>query len=172
LVDPTTVPVPEIVVDEDEIQRQRARDEMPSPEDMLLLRDFEDWAERVLSKKAWAYYRSAADEEKSKPASPLMLDSNITNIMIAFHENRDAFQRYFFRPRVLRDMTTGTTNTSFVGIPTSTPIFISPAAMAKLGHPLGEINIVKAAGDCGIPLAVSYDYLLQHHRSVQQYINT
>lgn len=51
--------------EEDEIERQEARDEMPPPEDLLLIKDFEDWAERVLSKTAWYYYRSAADEEKS-----------------------------------------------------------------------------------------------------------
>jgi L-lactate dehydrogenase (cytochrome) len=42
-----------------------------------------------------------------------------------------------------------------MGIKTSVPIFIAPAAMAKLGHPLGEINLTKAAGACGIVQAVS-----------------
>jgi len=72
-----------------------------------------------------------------------------------FTENRDAFKRYYFRPRVLvGNVTESTTETTFMGIKTSVPIFIAPAAMAKLGHPLGEINITKAAGTCRIVQAV------------------
>ena len=71
-------------------------------------------------------------------------------------ENQNAFRRYFFRPRVLvQDMSTGSTETTFMGIETSMPVFISPAAMAKLGHPLGEVNFTRAAGDWDIVQAVS-----------------
>lgn len=63
-VDPTTMPaMDEIEMSEEEISRQEARDEMPEAESMLLLSDFEVWAERVLSNVAWAYYRSASDHE-------------------------------------------------------------------------------------------------------------
>ena len=37
-----------------------------------------------------------------------------------------------------------------MGLKTALPIFISPAAMAKLGHPLGEVNLTKGAGEYGI----------------------
>ncbi|KAJ4329892.1 hypothetical protein N0V87_010485 [Didymella glomerata] len=104
---------------------------------MLLVQDFEYWAERVLSTTAWAYYRSASDEEAT------------------FFDNREAWRRYFFRPRVLRDTSYGSTATTILGIPTSMPIFIAPAAMAKLGHPLGEVNLTKAAGRSGIVQAIS-----------------
>lgn len=73
----------------------------------------------------------------------------------AFYENRNAFQRYFFRPRILRDTSVGSTESSFLGMPTTMPVFISPAAMAKLGHPLGEVNLTKAAGDSGVIQVVS-----------------
>lgn len=36
---------------------------MPHADNMLLVEDFEHWAERVLSNVAWAYYRSASDYE-------------------------------------------------------------------------------------------------------------
>lgn len=63
-VDPATLPaIEEVELSEEEIKRQEAREEMPGPESMLLLSDFEVWAERVLSNVAWAYYRSAADHE-------------------------------------------------------------------------------------------------------------
>lgn len=68
----------------------------------------------------------------------------------AVRENEDAFMRYFFRPRILRDVTTGSTATEWMGIKSELPIFICPAAMAKLGHPLGEVNLTKGAGRCGI----------------------
>ncbi|KAH8894601.1 L-mandelate dehydrogenase [Thozetella sp. PMI_491] len=136
-VDPSTLPPPGEAVTEDESE-DGATHTLPQVEDMLLIQDFETWAERVLSRTAWAYYRSATDEE------------------MTFHENRKAFQRYFFRPRVLSgEASTGATDTAFVGIPTTLPVFISPAALAKLGHPLGEINLTKAAGDYGIVQAIS-----------------
>jgi L-lactate dehydrogenase (cytochrome) len=71
-------------------------------------------------------------------------------------ENQNAFRRYFFRPRVLvQDMSSGSTETTFMGIESSMPVFISPAAMAKLGHPLGEVNLTRAAGDWDVVQAVS-----------------
>ncbi|KAF9737134.1 glycolate oxidase [Paraphaeosphaeria minitans] len=138
-IDPETLPAPqEMALTEDEIRQAEAREEMPQAADMLLVQDFENWAERVLSTTAWAYYRSASDEEAT------------------FHGNRDAWRRYFFRPRILRgDMSQGSTATTFLGMPTSIPIFIAPAAMAKLGHPLGEVNLTKAAGTSGIVQAIS-----------------
>lgn len=47
-------------------------------------------------------------------------------------------------------MTHGDTTTTILGIPVSMPVMISPAAMAKLGHPLGEVNLTKAAGAEGV----------------------
>lgn len=67
----------------------------------------------------------------------------------------DAFRRYYFRPRILNDVTTGSINTTYMGFPSELPIFISPAAMAKLGHPLGEVNLTKGAGECGIVQGIS-----------------
>ena len=42
-----------------------------------------------------------------------------------------------------------------MGLKTEMPIFISPAAMAKLGNPEGEVNLTKGAGECGIVQGVS-----------------
>ncbi|ODN81596.1 hypothetical protein L202_02008 [Cryptococcus amylolentus CBS 6039] len=137
-VDPLTMPEPEEVEPtEEELEMEEARKAMPGAENMLLVQDFEDWAEKVLSGTAWNYYKSAADREKTAD------------------ENQDAFSRYYFRPRILRDATTGSMETEFMGMKTSLPIFISPAAMAKLGNPLGEINLTKGAGACGIVQGIS-----------------
>jgi L-lactate dehydrogenase (cytochrome) len=39
---------------------------MPGSDAMLLIDDFEYWAEKVLSGTAWNYYKSAADREISE----------------------------------------------------------------------------------------------------------
>lgn len=66
-VDPTTLPEPEEKeLTEDERMREAARAEMPAAHNLFLLQDFEFWAERVLTGTAWAYYRSASDEEQSE----------------------------------------------------------------------------------------------------------
>ena len=43
----------------------------------------------------------------------------------------------------------------FGGLESSLPIFIAPAALARLGHPDGEMNLVRAAGSEGILQGVS-----------------
>ncbi len=64
-VDPATLPPPtEKVLTANEAQRQRAREAMPPVHRMVLLQDFEFWAHKVLTEVAWAYYRSAADQER------------------------------------------------------------------------------------------------------------
>jgi L-lactate dehydrogenase (cytochrome) len=66
-VDPETLPAQEEEeLSEAEQLRQQARENMPPAENMVMVQDFEDWAQKVLSETAWAYYRSAADEEMSE----------------------------------------------------------------------------------------------------------
>ncbi|KAL5592362.1 hypothetical protein FOBRF1_013388 [Fusarium oxysporum] len=139
-VDAATLPIEkEEEMTEDDIKRLEARESMPHVNDMLLVEDFEHWAKQVLSNVAWAYYRSASDYE------------------VSFHENSDALTRYFFRPRILRGTLRGDTTTNILGVPASMPVMISPAAMAKLGHPLGEVNLTKAAGSERIIQIISTD---------------
>ena len=59
-VDPLTMPAPSTEGPTDEEKRiERARKNLPPVDSMLLLDDFERWAEEVLSGTAWGYYRSA-----------------------------------------------------------------------------------------------------------------
>lgn len=76
--------------------------------------------------------------------------------------NRTSFSRVWFRPRVLRGVsgkpgidTSTTLLEDSARIESSLPIYISPAAMAKLGHPEGEVNLTKAARSAGIVQGVS-----------------
>jgi L-lactate dehydrogenase (cytochrome) len=61
-------------------------------------------------------------------------------------ENRRAFSRIFFLPRVMRPVSSVDPSTTVLGFPSSIPVFVSGAALAKLGHPLGEFNITRACG--------------------------
>jgi L-lactate dehydrogenase (cytochrome) len=75
-IDLTTLPlIEEEELTEAEKAQRAAREAMPPAEDMLLVQDFEGWAEQVLSNVAWAYYRSAADHEVCESAAGLLYQS-------------------------------------------------------------------------------------------------
>jgi L-lactate dehydrogenase (cytochrome) len=79
-----------------------------------------------MTQAAWAYYSSGADDE------------------ITMRENHVAYQRLWFRPRVLRDVTNIDYSTTLLGTKTSLPIYITATALGKLGHPDGEKNLTWA----------------------------
>ncbi|KAJ7496859.1 glyoxylate dehydrogenase [Mycena latifolia] len=99
----------------------------PPLDEILNLHDFEAVARTVLTDKAWAYYSSAAEEEFS------------------IRENRAAYQRVWFLPRILRDVSSVDCSTTILGQKSSLPIYISATALGKLGHPDGELNLTRAA---------------------------
>ena len=96
--------------------------------------------------RGWAYYSSAADDE------------------ITHRENHLAYHRIWFRPRVLRDMTTVDFSTTILGQRTSMPIYITATALGKLGHPDGELNLTRAAATKNIIQMVRVHKLLQSDR--------
>ncbi|OSX67687.1 hypothetical protein POSPLADRAFT_1051817 [Postia placenta MAD-698-R-SB12] len=122
---------------QDEIRVERAKAIKRPINHILSLQDMENVAREVLSHKTWAFYRSAADDE------------------ITYNENRLAFSRFFFHPRVLRPISNVDPSTTILGFPSSLPIFVSAASLGKLGHPLGEVNITRGAGRTGIIQMVS-----------------
>ncbi|PFH54603.1 hypothetical protein AMATHDRAFT_52242 [Amanita thiersii Skay4041] len=111
----------------DQLRVEEALTHRPPLHRVINLADMESIARRVLSHKAWAYYSSASDDE------------------IAYTENARAFSRFFFLPRVMRPVAICDPSTTILGYPSSLPIFVSGAALAKLGHPLGEVNITRGA---------------------------
>lgn len=139
MVDPKTVKVEQKQETEADRRRRQARENLPPVGAMLNLDDFEKVARDILSDQAWAYYSSAGDDE------------------VTLHENRNSFGRVFFKPRILRKVDEVDTRTHLVGgrVPSSLPIYVSPAAMAKLGHPDGELNLTRGAAETGIVQGVS-----------------
>ena len=72
--------------------------------------------------------------------------------------NRAAYGRVYFRPRILRRVGEVDPTVPLLGAENgerTLPFYISPAAMAKLGHPDGELNLTRAAGQAGVVQGVS-----------------
>lgn len=57
--------------------------------------------------------------------------------VLAYSENAGAFSRFFFHARVMRPVSKCDPSTTILGYKSSIPVFISGAALAKLGHPDG-----------------------------------
>ncbi|KAH9944503.1 uncharacterized protein BXZ73DRAFT_87388 [Epithele typhae] len=128
----------------DELRVEAARKKLLPLSRMLSVLDMEKAAHQVLSHKAWAYYSSAADEE-------------LTN-----KENARAFSRYYFHPRVMRPVAHCDPSTTILGFKSTIPVFVSGAALARLGHPLGEANITRGAGQSGIVQMPLFFQLYKH----------
>jgi L-lactate dehydrogenase (cytochrome) len=99
--------------------------------------DFEAVAEKTLTKKAWAFYSSAATNLVTRDA------------------NKSFFDRIWFRPRLLRNIRHVDTKATLLGQRAKLPIFVSPAAMAKLAHPDGEVALARGCEKFGIAQCVS-----------------
>jgi L-lactate dehydrogenase (cytochrome) len=84
------------------------------------------------------------------------------NNLPAHNQNHLGFTRLFFNARVLRPVSICNTSTTLLSTPTSLPIFISPAALARLGHPLGEANLTRGAHRTNIIQIVSSNASLSY----------
>lgn len=98
--------------------------------------DFEKVASQTLSKKTWAFYSSAATDEITRKTNKILFD------------------RIWFRPRVMRDVKNVDTSTRILGCNVNLPFYISPAAMAKLVHPDGELAMARGCAEQGIAQCV------------------
>ncbi|OJD29225.1 cytochrome b2 [Diplodia corticola] len=111
--------------------------EKPPLDSLINSYDFESVASRTLSQKTWAFYSSAATDEITRDA------------------NKSSFDRIWWRPRVLRDVSGVDTRSRILGNEVQLPLFVSPAAMARLVHPEGEKAIAAACGNKGVAQTAS-----------------
>jgi isopentenyl diphosphate isomerase/L-lactate dehydrogenase-like FMN-dependent dehydrogenase len=118
---------------------EATRDESGPPdlESLLNIDEIEEAATKEISRKAWAYYYSASDDLLSKTF------------------NSTVYRQILLRPRVFVDCTACDTSTSLLGHRVSLPIYVSPAAMARLAHPDGEHGIAQACGSFGAMQLIS-----------------
>ncbi|KOC18453.1 putative oxidoreductase [Aspergillus flavus AF70] len=98
---------------------------------LLNLDEIEKAATNVISKRAWAYYYSAADDKITKDF------------------NTQVYRSLLLRPRVFVDCRKCDVETELLGWKVGLPIYVSPTAMARLGHPRGEAGIAEACGAFG-----------------------
>ena len=82
----------------------------------------------MISKVAWAYYASAADDEISELPCPVShKDQTADPDSTAKNTNASAYQKVVFRPRILRKVAEADCSTEILGKASAIPVFISPA---------------------------------------------
>ena len=103
----------------------------------LSIADYERLAEERLDPGSWAYLAGGSGDEWT------------------LRENRAAFARWTFRPRVLCDVSGVSTATTLLGQPVELPVVVGPLAYQQLYHPDGECATARAAAAAGTAMAVS-----------------
>ena len=69
--------------------------------------------------------------------------------------NVSAYTEYFFRPRVLRDVSSIDTSTELLGGKIPFPLMIAPTGFDRIAHSEGELAVARAAERAGIPYSLS-----------------
>ncbi|KAF2033531.1 hypothetical protein EK21DRAFT_86322 [Setomelanomma holmii] len=120
------------------VQAGDVKDEGPVDLDSILnIDEIEEVATKQIPYKGWAYYYSASDDLTSKEF------------------NNKVYRQLLLRPRVFVDCTRCDTSTSFLGHNVKLPIYVSPAAMARLANPDGEWGIAHACEKFGAMQIIS-----------------
>jgi isopentenyl diphosphate isomerase/L-lactate dehydrogenase-like FMN-dependent dehydrogenase len=103
----------------------------------LSVADYERLAEERLEPDVWAYLAGGSGDEWT------------------LRENRAAFERWTFRPRVLCDVSEISTATTVLGAPLELPVIVAPVAYQELYDADGECATARAAAAAGAGMAVS-----------------
>lgn len=107
-------------------------------ETLLSLDEVENAAKRVLKTQAWSYFNAASDDHFSR------------------RQNSNVFHQIVFRPRVFIPCTDCDTRTTLLGaLKVQLPVFVAPAALARLAHQDGERAIAKACMPYGAMQLIS-----------------
>jgi isopentenyl diphosphate isomerase/L-lactate dehydrogenase-like FMN-dependent dehydrogenase len=102
---------------------------MVDKRDLVNVFDYETAAREKLTRTAYDYYRSGANDE------------------ITLHENHVAYERIRLYPRVLKDISKLDLSTRILGQVIAMPILVAPTAFHRMAHPEGEMATVRAAGE-------------------------
>ncbi|XP_031092868.1 peroxisomal (S)-2-hydroxy-acid oxidase-like [Ipomoea triloba] len=106
-------------------------------EEITNVMEYEAIAKKKLPKMVFDYYASGAGDQWT------------------LAENRNAFSRILFRPRILIDVSKIDMSTTLLGFKISMPIMIAPVAMQKMAHPEGECATARAASAAGTIMTLS-----------------
>ena len=105
--------------------------------ELLSVADYERLAEERLEPGPWAYLVGGSGDEWT------------------LRENRAAFERWTFRPRVLCDVSEISTATSVLDTRLELPVILAPVAYQELFHGDGECATARAAATAGAGMCVS-----------------
>ncbi|KAF2759445.1 putative mitochondrial cytochrome b2 [Pseudovirgaria hyperparasitica] len=110
----------------------------PALTSILNTHDFAHAAQHSIPAKTWAFYSSAATDSHTHAANTAM------------------YARIWFRPRVLRDVSSVSIKARFLGCAAvDMPIYVAPAAMARMVHVEGERAIARACARKGVLQCIS-----------------
>ena len=74
---------------------------------------------------------------------------------VTMRANREAFRRWNFAPRVLRDMSQVDRSTTLLGRRLPFPLLLAPAGFTRMFDPDGELAVARAAARAGLPYCLS-----------------
>jgi 4-hydroxymandelate oxidase len=106
-------------------------------DELVNLAELEERAQARLSKMAWDYYSSGADDES------------------CVRRNREAFSEIALHYRVLVDVARRELATTVLGQRVAMPVLVAPTAFHRLAHEDGELASVRGAGDAGTIFVLS-----------------
>lgn len=109
----------------------------PALEDILNLDEFEHVAMNTFSPKSWAYNSGAANDNFTRDA------------------NRALFRDIWFRPAIMRNVSTVNLKSTLFECDLDIPVFISPVGAAKTVFEEGELALARGAANSGIPYCLS-----------------
>jgi len=104
---------------------------------VVTLEDFEPLARERMTAPAYGYVAGGAWDE------------------ISLREATEAWRRFRFLPRVLRDVSSVDVSGRFLGRKAALPIAIAPTAAQGLAHPNAEAEMLAGAAAAGIPFCLS-----------------
>lgn len=110
---------------------------------MLSLHDFETAARRILPKPLYAYVSGAVEDGQSE------------------HGNRQAYDDYGFRPKVLVDVSRRSTRCTVLGREYAAPVGVAPMGIAALTSYRGDVMLARAAAEAGVPCIMSGSSLIR-----------
>lgn len=99
--------------------------------------DLRSAARRLIPRPVFDYVDGGSDEE------------------ISMRANREAFQRWRFRPRLLADVSQVETAATVLGRNLPLPLILGPTGYTRMMHPGGEIAVARSAARHGLPYTLS-----------------
>lgn len=117
---------------EETTQKPMDPNEKPPLSSIINLDDFERAFEKAGSKKAWAYIWGASND------------------LLSLHANKTWWHKLWFRPRVMRNVSSINTKMNMLGCEVNMPVWICPMGIAKTAGPEGEAALGAGAAASGI----------------------